>query len=72
MSINFDEYNNIISMFFEKSTELQDKPYLWKKHDNDFKSLSWKKVESLVKAVSRSLLDIGILKGDRVVILSEK
>ena len=71
MSINFDEYNNIISMFFEKSTELQDKPYLWKKHDNDFKSLSWKKVESLVKAVSRSLLDIGILKGDRVVILSE-
>ena len=71
MSINFDEYNNIISMFFEKSTELQDKPYLWKKHDNDFKSLSWKKVQSLVKAVSRSLLDIGILKGDRVVILSE-
>ena len=36
MSINFDEYNNIISMFFKKSTELQDKPYLWKKHDNDF------------------------------------
>ncbi len=71
MSINFDEYNNIISMFFKKSTELQDKPYLWKKHDNDFKSLSWKEVESLVKAVSRSLLDIGILKGDRVVILSE-
>ena len=71
MSINFDEYNNIISMFFEKSTELQDKPYLWKKHDNDFKSLSWKEVQSLVKAVSRSLLDIGILKGDRVVILSE-
>ena len=71
MSINFDEYNNIISMFFKKSTELQDKPYLWKKHDNDFKSLSWKEVQSLVKAVSRSLLDIGILKGDRVVILSE-
>ncbi len=71
MSINFDEYNNIISMFFKKSTELQDKPYLWKKHDNDFKPLSWKEVQSLVKAVSRSLLDIGILKGDRVVILSE-
>jgi len=71
MSINFDNYNNIVTMFFEKSSMMKDKPYLWKKDNNKFNSLSWQEVESAVKSVARSLLDVGVLKGDRVVILSE-
>ncbi len=71
MSINFDNYNNIVSMFFEKSKEMRDKPYLWKKNNNEFESLSWKNVELLVKSIARSLIGLGVLKGDRVVILSE-
>ena len=71
MSINFDNYNNIVSMFFEKSKEMKNKPYLWKKNNNIFESLSWEDVELSVKSIARSLIDLGILKGDRVVILSE-
>ena len=71
MSINFDNYNNIVAMFFEKSKEMKDKPYLWKKNNNEFESLSWKNVELLVKSIARSLVGLGVLKGDRVVILSE-
>jgi long-chain acyl-CoA synthetase len=71
MSINFDNYNNIVSMFFEKSKEMKDKPYLWKKNNNIFESLTWEDVELSVKSVARSLIGLGILKGDRVVILSE-
>ena len=71
MSINFDNYNNIVSMFFEKSKEMKDKPYLWKKNNNEFESLSWRNVELLVKSIARSLIGLGVLKGDRVVILSE-
>jgi len=71
MSINFDNYNNIITMFFEKSKTMRDKPYLWKKNNNKFESLSWKDVELSVKSLARSLIDLGVLKGDRVVILSE-
>ena len=71
MSINFDNYNNIVSMFFEKSKEMKTKPYLWKKNNNIFESLSWEDVELSVKSIARSLMDLGILKGDRVVILSE-
>ena len=71
MSINFDNYNNIVAMFFEKSKEMRDKPYLWKKINNEFESLSWKNVELLVKSIARSLIGLGVLKGDRVVILSE-
>ena len=71
MSINFDNYQNIVSMFFEKSKEMETKPYLWKKNNNIFESLSWEDVELSVKSIARSLIDLGILKGDRVVILSE-
>ena len=71
MSINFDNYNNIVSMFFEKSKEMKDKPYLWKKNNNIFESLSWEDVALSVKSLARSLIGLGILKGDRVVILSE-
>ena len=71
MSINFDNYNNIVSMFFEKSKEMKDKPYLWKKNNNKFESLSWEDIELSVKSVAKSLIDLGILKGDRVIILSE-
>ena len=71
MSINFDNYNNIISMFFEKSKEMKDKPYLWKKNNNKFESLSWEEIELSVKSVAMSLIGLGILKGDRVIILSE-
>ncbi len=71
MSINFDNYHNIVSMFFEKSKEMRDKPYLWKKNNNIFESLTWEDVGLSVKSVARSLIGLGILKGDRVVILSE-
>tara|TARA_B100000965_G_scaffold403155_1_gene430640 strand:- start:312 stop:2102 length:1791 start_codon:yes stop_codon:yes gene_type:complete len=71
MSINFDDYNNIVTMFFEKSEKLKNKPYLWKKNNNIFESLSWENVALSVKSIARSLMDLGVLKGDRVVILSE-
>ncbi|MDC1184635.1 long-chain fatty acid--CoA ligase [Alphaproteobacteria bacterium] len=58
-------------MFFEKSKEMKDKPYLWKKNNNKFESLSWEKIELSVKSVAKSLIGLGILKGDRVIILSE-
>jgi len=58
-------------MFFEKSKTMKDKPYLWKKNKNNFECLSWEDVELSVKSVARSLIDLGVLKGDRVVILSE-
>ena len=58
-------------MFFEKSKTMKNKPYLWKKNNNIFESLTWEEVEISVKSLARSLIDLGVLKGDRVVILSE-
>ena len=58
-------------MFFEQAKKMKDKPYLWKKNNDNFESLSWGEVELSVKSVAKSLIDLGILKGDRVIILSE-
>jgi len=71
MSINFDSFNNIVSMFFEQAKKMKDKPYLWKKNNDNFEALSWEEVELSVKSVARSFIDLGVLKGDRVIILSE-
>ena len=51
---------------FENSPMLE-----WKKNNDRFESLSWEEIEISVKSIARSLLDLGIMNGDRVVILSE-
>ena len=58
-------------MFFEQAKKMKGKPYLWKKNNDNFESLTWGEIELSVKSVARSLIDLGILKGDRVIILSE-
>ena len=71
MSVNFDNFNSIISLFHNKSKSLEDQPYLWKKINDEFTSLSWTEVRECVNSIAKGLSDLGILKGDRVVILSE-
>jgi len=71
MSINFDKFNSVVSLFHEQSQVLADKPYLWKKINNQFVSFSWKKIYEHVEAIANGLINLGILRGDRVVILSE-
>ena len=72
MSINFNNFNSVVSLFKNQSISLGNKPYLWEKKGNDkFTSLSWNVVHKRVEAIAKGLINIGILKGDRVVILSE-
>ena len=71
MSVNFDNFNSIISLFHHKSKSSGNKPYLWKKINEKFVSLSWEEVRISVDSIARGLIDLGILKGDRVIILSE-
>ena len=71
MSINFDNFNSVVNLFSHQSSSLNKEPYLWKKSQGEFVSLSWREVQENVEAMARGLLNLGILKGDRVVILSE-
>ena len=71
MSINFDKFNSVVSLFNHQCKELKDSPYLWRKVEGKFLSLSWLDVQKKVNALAKGLISLGILKGDRVVILSE-
>ena len=71
MSLNFDQFNSIVSLFHHQVKLFQDKPYLWKKIDGKYTSLSWKQVREQVDSIAKGLKNLGILKGDRVIILSE-
>ena len=71
MSLNFDEFNSVVKIFEKQSSMLQDQPYLWRKIDDKYSSLSWKEVRNNVESFSTALKNLGILAGDRVVIVSE-
>ena len=71
MSLNFDEFNSVVKIFDKQSYTLQDQPYLWRKIDDKYLSLSWKEVRINVERFSTALRNLGILEGDRVVIVSE-
>ena len=71
MSINFDKFNSVVSLFNHQCKELKDSPYLWRKVEGKYHSLSWLEIQKKVNALAKGLVSLGILKGDRVVILSE-
>ena len=71
MYIDLNNFNNIVGLFNHQVSELNNKPYLWDKKEGKYSSTSWKETETKVKAISKSLKDLGILKGDRVAIISE-
>ena len=71
MLLNFDEFNSVVKIFDKQSSMLQDQPYLWRKIDDKYSSLSWKEVRNNVESFSAALKNLGILAGDRVVIVSE-
>ena len=71
MSINFDEFNSVVKIFEKQSSVLNDQPYLWSKINDQYVPLSWKEVRNKVEAFSTALKNVGILEGDRIVIISE-
>ena len=71
MTVNFDNFNSIVSLFDYQAENLSTKPYLWKKNNKEFDFLTWDKVKSMVDQIAKSLSSLGILEGDRVIILSE-
>ena len=71
MSINYKNINSVLTVFDTQARQFVDKPYLWRKNDGKYVSLSWKEVSEKVCKLALALTGIGILKGDRVVIVSE-
>ena len=62
---------NLVTMFFDQAERRGDRPFLWRKTDGQWQSISWRAAAEQVASLAASLKSLGILPGDRVVLVSE-
>ena len=71
MSVDYNNINSVLSIFNEQAHQFKEKPYLWRKINDKYVSLSWSEVHDKVCRLALALSGLGILNGDRVIIVSE-
>ncbi|MGD9615744.1 MAG: long-chain fatty acid--CoA ligase [Alphaproteobacteria bacterium] len=59
------------AMFFDTAERRGDRPFLWAKRDRAYHPLSWSEAAGQVTRLARGLLSLGIMPGDRVVLVAE-
>lgn len=64
-------FPNLVTMFFTRALEKGDAPFLWRKQDGDWRSISWADAARQVASLSTALRDAGVERGDRVMLVSE-
>jgi len=69
--LEIDQYPNLVSMFFDRAEQGDDKPFLSAKIDGEWQATSWTEAARQVAALAKSLKRIGLKKGDRVMLVSE-
>ncbi len=69
--LEFDNYSNLVSMFFARAEEGGDKPFLSAKIDGEWRATSWTEAARQVSALAKSLKKLGLKPGDRVMLVSE-
>ncbi len=69
--MTYDDWPNLATMFFDVAHQHGDRPFLWSKHDGTYRPQNWASVADEVRRLSAGLTDLGIEKGDRVVLVAE-
>ncbi|MDP6805696.1 MAG: long-chain fatty acid--CoA ligase [Rhodospirillales bacterium] len=68
-----DQWNwpNLVAMFFETAARKADKPFLWARVGDTYQPLSWRATADRVSALAAGLRELGVQKGDRIIVISE-
>jgi long-chain acyl-CoA synthetase len=66
-----ETFPNLVTMFFARTAEQGDKPFLWRKSGGTWHPLSWNEVAAQVAALSTALQSLGLKPGDPVMLVSE-
>ncbi|MGB8840713.1 MAG: long-chain fatty acid--CoA ligase [Aliidongia sp.] len=65
------EWQSIPAMFFDWAVRKGDRPFLWRKQDGHWSTLSWAETARQVRLLARGLRSLGVATGDRVAIIAE-
>ncbi len=62
---------NLVQLFFMQAQKHNAAPLLWAKHQGSWQSSSWAETADKIARFAMALKDIGIIPGDRVMLVSE-
>jgi len=62
---------NLVTMFFDQADRLGERPFLWAKHEGQYRPMSWRQVAAAASELARGLNAIGVGQGDRVMLVAE-
>ena len=66
-----ETWPNLVAMFFDQAEARGDKPFLWRKVERHWQSISWAEAARRVASLATALKAQGIQPGDRVALVSE-
>ncbi|MBT4932299.1 MAG: long-chain fatty acid--CoA ligase [Rhodospirillaceae bacterium] len=66
-----ETWPNLVTMFFDQAEQGGNAPFLWAKHDGAYVSQSWAQTAIQVSELARGLKSLGVVAGDRVLLISE-
>jgi long-chain acyl-CoA synthetase len=69
--LKLEHFENLVAMFFARAKEKGDAPFLWAKKQGAWTSTSWRETAEQVAALAAALKRIGLVPGDRVMLVSE-
>jgi long-chain acyl-CoA synthetase len=71
MARQLEHFPNLVTLFLTRAEAKGDKPFLWAKHDGQWRAISWREAARQVAALAASLKRVGLEPGDRVALVSE-
>jgi len=66
-----EHFPNLVTMFLARAREKRDRPFLWRKVEGQWQSISYAEAARQVATLADSLKRIGLKPGDRVMLVSE-
>jgi long-chain acyl-CoA synthetase len=67
----FETFPNLVEMFFARAEAKGDAPFLWHRAGASWQSRSWAETARAVASLAAALAELGITRGDRVMLVSE-
>ncbi len=66
-----ETFPNLVTMFFARTREKGDAPFLWAKQEGEWRPISWRETAVKVARLAAALRKLGLDKGDRVMLVAE-